>query len=50
MFAALRDEWGLLVKMVSVPEWSREQKVARQDNIVAMLLSAGQALPKEWKR
>ena len=42
---ALRQEWALLLKMGYASQWSPAQKMARRDEITALLLQAGQALP-----
>jgi hypothetical protein len=47
---ALRREWALLLKMGYASQWTPEQKMARQDEIVALLLQAGQALPQALTR
>lgn len=43
---ALRNEWGLLLKMGYASQWTPAQKMARQDEIAALLQQAGQALPR----
>ena len=43
---ALRREWALLLKMGYASQWTPAQKMVRQDEIVALLLQAGQALPR----
>ena len=43
---ALRREWVLLLKMGYASQWTPAQKLARQDEIAALLLHAGQALPR----
>ena len=43
---ALRTEWALLLKLGYVSQWTPAQKMARQDEISALLLHAGQALPR----
>lgn len=43
---ALRQEWALLLKMGYASPWTPAQKMARQDEITALLLQAGQALPR----
>ena len=45
---ALRREWALLLKMGYASSWTLAQKRARQDEIAALLLQAGQALPRGW--
>lgn len=47
---ALRREWALLLKMGYASQWTPEQKMAQQDEIVALLLQAGQALPQALTR
>ena len=47
---ALRREWRLLLKMGYASQWAPAQKMARQDEIVALLLQAGQALPRALTR
>ena len=47
---ALRREWALLLKMGYASQWTPAQKMARQDEIVALLLQAGQALPRALTR
>ncbi len=47
---ALRHEWRLLLKMGCASQWTPAQKMARQDEIVALLLQAGQALPQALTR
>ena len=42
----LRNEWGLLLKMGYARQWTPAQKMARQDEIAALLQQAGQALPR----
>ena len=43
---ALRREWALLLKMGYASQWTPAQKMARQDEIAALLHKAGQALPR----
>ena len=43
---ALRQEWALLVKLGYASQWSPAQKMARRDEIIALLLQAGQAPPR----
>ncbi len=43
---ALRREWALLLKMGDASQWTSAQKMARQDEIAALLLHAGEALPR----
>ena len=43
---ALRQEWALLLKLGYASQWTPAQKMARQDEITALLLQAGQALPR----
>ena len=43
---ALRNEWGLLLKMGYASQWTPAQKMARQDEIAVLLQQAGQALPR----
>ncbi len=43
---ALRQEWALLLKMGYASQWTPAQKMARRDEITALLLQAGQALPR----
>lgn len=43
---ALREEWALLLKMGYASQWTPAQKMARQDEITALLQQAGQALPR----
>ena len=43
---ALRNEWGLLLKMGYASQWTPAQKMARQAEIAALLQQAGQALPR----
>ena len=43
---ALRNEWALLLKMGYASQWTPAQKMARQDEIAALLQQAGQALPR----
>ena len=43
---ALRQEWALLLKCGYASQWSSAQKMARRDEIIALLLQAGQALPR----
>ena len=43
---ALRREWVLLLKMGYASQWTPAQKMARQDEIAALLLHAGEALPR----
>ena len=43
---ALREEWALLLKMGYASQWTPAQKMARQDEIAALLQQAGQALPR----
>lgn len=47
---ALRREWALLLKMGYASQWTTAQKMARQDEIAALLLQAGQALPRALTR
>ncbi len=47
---ALRREWALLLKMGYASQWTPAQKMARQDEIVALLLQAGQVLPRALTR
>ena len=47
---SLRREWALLLKMGYASQWAPAQKMARQDEIVALLLQAGQALPRALTR
>lgn len=47
---ALRQEWALLLKMGYASQWTPAQKMARQDEIAALLLQAGQALPRALTR
>ena len=47
---ALRREWALLLKMGYASQWTPAQKMARQDEIVALMLQAGQALPRALTR
>ena len=47
---ALRQEWALLLKMGYASQWSPAQKMARQDEIAALLLHVGQALPRGLTR
>ena len=47
---ALREEWALLLKMGYASQWSPAQKMARQDEIAALLLHTGQALPRALTR
>ena len=47
---ALRQEWALLLKMGYASQWTPAQKLARQDEIAALLLHAGQALPRALTR
>ena len=47
---ALRREWALLLKLGYASQWTPAQKMARQDEIVALLLLAGQALPRALTR
>ena len=47
---ALRQEWALLLKLGYASQWTPAQKMARQDEIVALLLQAGQALPRALTR
>ena len=47
---ALRTEWALLLKLGYVSQWTPAQKMARQDEISALLLHAGQALPRGLTR
>ena len=47
---ALRQEWALLLKMGYASQWTPAQKLARQDEIAALLLQAGQALPRALTR
>ena len=43
---ALRQEWALLLKLGYASQWTPAQKMARRDEITALLLQAGQALPR----
>ena len=47
---ALRREWALLLRMGYAGQWTPAQKMARQDEIAALLLHAGQALPRALTR
>jgi hypothetical protein len=47
---ALRREWALLLKLGYASQWTPAQKMARQDEVVALLLQAGQALPRALTR
>ena len=47
---ALRREWALLLKMGYASQWTPAQKMARQDEIVALLLRSGQTLPRALTR
>ena len=47
---ALRQEWALLLKMGYASQWTPAQKMARQDEIAALLLHTGQALPRALTR
>ena len=47
---ALRNEWALLLKMGYASQWTPAQKMARQDEIAALLQQAGQALPRGLNR
>ena len=47
---ALRREWRLLLKMGYASQWTPAQKMARQDEITALLLQAGEALPQALTR
>ena len=47
---ALRQEWALLLKLGYASQWTPAQKMARQDEITALLLQAGQALPRALTR
>ncbi len=47
---ALRREWALLLKMGYASQWTPAQKMARQDEIVALLQREGQALPRALTR
>ncbi len=47
---ALRREWALLLKMGYATQWTPAQKMARQDEIVALLQQAGRALPRALTR
>lgn len=47
---ALRREWALLLKLGYASQWTPAQKMARQDEIVALLLQAGEALPQALTR
>lgn len=47
---ALRREWALLLKLGYASQWTPAQKMARQDEIAALLLQAGQALPRAVTR
>ena len=42
----LRRKWALLLKMGYASQWTPAQKQARQDEIAALLLHAGEALPR----
>ena len=46
----LRREWALLLKLGYASQWTPAQKMARQDEIAALLLQAGQALPRGLTR
>lgn len=48
---ALRREWALLLKMGYASQWTPAQKMARQDEIVALLLRAVLALMRRhgWR-
>ena len=43
-------EWALLLKLGYASQWTPAQKMARQDEIAALLLQAGQALPRGLTR
>ena len=43
---ALRQEWALLLKLGYASQWTPAQKMARRDEIIVLLLQAGQALPR----
>ena len=47
---ALRQEWALLLKLGYASQWTPAQKMARRDEITALLLQAGQALPRALTR
>ena len=47
---ALRREWALLLKLGYASQWTPAQKMARQDEIAALLLLAGQVLPRALTR
>lgn len=47
---ALRREWALLLKLGYASQWTPAQKMVRQDEIAALLLQAGQALPRGLAR
>ena len=47
---ALRQEWALLLKMGCASQWTPAQKLARQDEIAALLQHAGQTLPRALTR
>ena len=47
---ALRREWALLLKLGYTSQWTPAQKMARQDEIVALLLRSGQTLPRALTR
>ncbi len=47
---ALRTEWALLLKLGYASQWTPAQKMARQDEIAALLLLAGQVLPRALTR
>ena len=46
----LRRKWALLLKMGYASQWTPAQKMARQDEIAALLLHTGQALPRALTR
>ena len=47
---ALRREWALLLKLGYASQWTPAQKMARQDEITALLLLADQVLPQALTR
>ena len=47
---ALRREWALLLKLGYASQWTPAQKMARQDEIAALLLLADQVLPRALTR
>lgn len=47
---ALRNEWALLLKMGYASQLTPAQKMARQDEIAALLQQVGQALPRGLKQ